>query len=102
MTNAVIQSINHIAINPKVRSGRPYILGTTITVADVAIARIFHMRTPDEIAGDYALSLSQVHAALAYYYEHQAEMDAQIHAWIHRVENLAEKRVGNEGSLLSR
>ena len=30
-----MQSINLIAINPDVRSGRPYIVGTTITVADV-------------------------------------------------------------------
>lgn len=37
---------------------RVLIVGTTITVAD--IAKIFHQRTPDEIANDYDLTLPQV------------------------------------------
>lgn len=41
-TMAVIQSINHIAISPAVRSGRAHIVGTMITVADVAMAKVFH------------------------------------------------------------
>ena len=37
-----VQSINLIAINPKVRQGRAHIVGTGVTVADVAIAHIYH------------------------------------------------------------
>lgn len=70
-----IISINMISTNPNVRSGRPCIAGTTIEVSVIAIAKIVHMQTPDEIASDYRLSLSQVYAALAYYYDHKAEMD---------------------------
>jgi uncharacterized protein (DUF433 family) len=98
----IMQSINLIAINPKVRSGRPYIVGTTITVADVAIVKIYHGQDPDEIAAWYDLSLPQVYAALAYYYDHKAEMDDQIREQIRRAQELKEKRVGNAHSLLPR
>ena len=97
-----MESINLIAINPKVRRGRPHIVGTTITVADVAIAHVYHGQDADGIADWYALSLPQVYAALSYYYDHKAEIDEQIRAQIRHAEELEENRVGNEGSLLSR
>lgn len=98
----IMQSINLIAINPKVRSGRPYIVGTTVTVVDVAIVKIYHGQDPDEIAAWYDLSLPQVYAALAYYYDHKIEMDDQIREQIRRAQELKEKRVGNAHSLLPR
>lgn len=70
------QAINLIAIDPKIRGGRPHIAGTTIEVS--AIAKIVHMQAPEEIASDYRLTLAQVYAALAYYYEHKVEIDAAI------------------------
>ncbi len=97
-----IHSINVISTNPKVRNGRPYIVGTTVTVADIAITKIYHGEDADGIAAWYGLSLSQVHAALAYYYEHKSEMDEQIQHQLKRAQELKEKRVGNERSLLPR
>jgi len=97
-----IQSINLIAINPEVRGGRPCITGTTLEVSVIAIAKIVHMRSPEEIADDYQLSLAQVYAALAYYYEHKAEIDASIEERRKLAEEHAAKRVGNERSLLNR
>lgn len=75
-----IQSIDVIAIDPTVRNGRPFIVGTTIEVSAIVIATIVHRQSPDEIATDYRLTLTQVHAALAYYYDfsHKAEIDASI------------------------
>ncbi len=96
-----IHPINLIATNPQIRNGRPYIIGTTITVADVAIARIFHAQEPDGIADWYGLSLPQVFAALAYYYDNKADLDDQIHHQLRKARELKAKRVGNEGSLLS-
>jgi uncharacterized protein (DUF433 family) len=96
-----VQSINLIAVSSTVRNGRPYLIGTTVTVADVVMARLFHHQDADEIAGWYQLTLSQVYAALAYYYEHKSDIDEQIRQRIRRAEDLAEKRIGNEGSLLS-
>jgi uncharacterized protein (DUF433 family) len=90
-----IQSINLIAINPKVRSGRPYIVGTTLEVSVIAIAKIVHMRSPEEIAVDYGVSLTQVYAALAYYYDHKAEIDATIEERRKLADEYKEKRVGS-------
>jgi uncharacterized protein (DUF433 family) len=95
-----MQSINLIAINPDVRGGRPYLVGTTITVLDVAIAKLYHGQNPDGIADWYGLTLPQVYAALAYYYDHKSEIDEQIRQLIRRTDELWGKRPGNEGSLL--
>lgn len=89
-----IQSINLIAINPNIRDGRPCIVGTTLRVTDIVIASIFHERTPGEIATDYDITLAQVHAALAYYYEHKTELDEDIRQQIRTARELKEKRVG--------
>jgi uncharacterized protein (DUF433 family) len=93
--SATIESINLIGIDPKIRSGRPYLLGTTITVADIAIAKVFHQQDADNIAEDYDLSLSQVYTALAYYYEHKAAIDSSIEERRQLAESMKEKRVGS-------
>ncbi|MBI5958661.1 MAG: DUF433 domain-containing protein [Chloroflexi bacterium] len=87
--------INLIAMNPEVRAGRPYLLGTTITVADIAIAKIFHRLEPEEIAENHNLTLPQVYAALAYYYDHKAEIDANIQERRRLAAEMKEKRVGS-------
>ncbi len=97
-----IQRIEAIGADPDIRSGRPYLIGTTVTVADVAIVRLYHGLDAEAIADWYGLSLSQTYAALAYYYDHKAEIDEQIRAQIRRSEQLKEQRVGATHSLLSR
>lgn len=97
-----IQSINQIATDNRVRNGRPYIIGTSVTVADVAIVKIYHGQDADGIAQWYGLDLPQVYAALAYYYEHKEVMDAEIRAQIKRAEGLKESRAGGQDSLLPR
>jgi uncharacterized protein (DUF433 family) len=90
-----IQTIDLIAVNPKVRGGRPFILGTTVTVADVAIAKIYQMLDADGIAEWYDLSLPQVYSALAYYYEHKAEIDQSITERQKLAAEMKGKRVGS-------
>jgi uncharacterized protein (DUF433 family) len=68
-----------IVSTPGTCGGRPRIDGHRITVEDVAI---WHERmglSPDEIVSAHlSITLSDVHAALAYYYEHRARIDADI------------------------
>lgn len=46
-------------------------------------------KTPDEILADFPdLSLADIHAALAYYFDHQAEIDAEMKAADDFVEQL--------------
>ena len=73
-----VESIDLITIDPEVRNGRPCIAGTGLRVIDVVMASLFHDRTPGELASDYDLSLAEVHAALAYYYQHKADLDQDI------------------------
>lgn len=90
-----IQQIGLIATNPDVRGGRPCIAGTSLEVSVIAIARIVHGQSPEEIAADYELTLPQVYAALAYYYEHKEEIDAAIQKRRELATELKEKRVGS-------
>lgn len=89
-----IETINLITTNPDVRNGRPCIAGTTIEVAVIAIAKIVHGQTPEEIAAEYELSLPHVYAALAYYYDHKEQIDATIQQRRKLAQELKEKRVG--------
>jgi uncharacterized protein (DUF433 family) len=70
----------HIDITPDVCDGKPHIAGHRITVQNVVI---WHERlglNADEIATEYGLSLGDVYAALAYYHDHRADIDATISA----------------------
>jgi hypothetical protein len=49
-------------------------------VADVVIWHERLGRTPDEIAADHNLTLADVHAALAYYFDHRDDIDGHIAA----------------------
>jgi uncharacterized protein (DUF433 family) len=68
-----------IVSTPGTRGGKPRIDGHRITVADVAIWYERMAMSPDEIVSTYpTITLSDVHAALAYYYEHRERIDADI------------------------
>ncbi len=55
------------------------ISGTRIKVMQIVMDKRVHDWGPEEIHAQHPhLSLADVHAALAYYYDHQAELDAQI------------------------
>ncbi|MBU4273543.1 MAG: DUF433 domain-containing protein [Planctomycetes bacterium] len=70
--------VQHIEITPGVRGGKPRIAGTRICVSDVVIWTE-QGRSPYEIVADYPqLTLADVYAALAYYHDHQADIDRQI------------------------
>jgi uncharacterized protein (DUF433 family) len=97
-----VQSINLIATDERVRAGRPYVIGTSLTVEDIAIVKIYHGQDADGIAQWFGLSLPQVYAALAYYYEHKEAIDAGIHARIRRAEEMKATRAGSPDSLLPR
>jgi uncharacterized protein (DUF433 family) len=61
--------------------GKPRVAGHRITVKHVVIEHQRGGMSPDEIVSAYPrLTLSDVYAALAYYHEHRAEIDADIKA----------------------
>lgn len=68
----------HIEIAEGIAGGKPKIAGHRITVQDIVIWHELLGRSADEIAAEYDLTLSDVYAALAYYYDNRAEIDKSI------------------------
>jgi uncharacterized protein (DUF433 family) len=69
----------HIGVRPGYCGGKPHILGHRIKVKHVAVWHERQGLSPAEIVGLIpTISLAQVHAALAYYDGHRAEIEAEI------------------------
>jgi uncharacterized protein (DUF433 family) len=69
----------HIEITPGVCGGKPRIAGHRIRVQDIALWHDFQGLSPEEILGRFPqLSLAQVHAALAYYFDHRRQIQQEI------------------------
>ncbi len=59
--------------------GVAWISGTQVKVIEVALDKLAHGSSPEEMHFQYPhLSLAQIHAALSYYYDHQTELDAEM------------------------
>jgi uncharacterized protein (DUF433 family) len=69
---------SRIESTPGVRSGKPRVAGTRICVSDIVIWNE-QGQSPEEIVTDFPqLSLADVYAALAYYFDHRQQIDRQI------------------------
>lgn len=70
----------HIWAKSQVMSGRPCIAGTRVRVMDVVSA--FRAGIREEELAEYfssrPLALSEIYSALAFCYDHQAEIDAAM------------------------
>lgn len=63
-------------------AGRPIVAGTDIKVGQIAWECEYHGMTPDDIVEAHShLTLADVHAALAYFYDHR---DAIVAEWQER------------------
>ncbi|PZO43270.1 MAG: hypothetical protein DCF19_04775 [Pseudanabaena frigida] len=70
----------YIEITPDIRGGKPRIAGRRITVADVAIAYLRLGQSLEEVAAEYDLTLSEVYAAMSFYYDNKVAIDESIQA----------------------
>jgi uncharacterized protein (DUF433 family) len=73
-------AIQHIEMRPSAIHGeKACIVGSRISVQDVYVWHELMGKSPDQIVSEYPfLSLAQVHAALAYYYDHADEIRQQF------------------------
>jgi uncharacterized protein (DUF433 family) len=70
---------NHIEITPGICGGKPRIAGHRIKVQNIVIWYERMGMSPDEIVYHYpSITLAEVHAALAYYYDHLEEIRKDI------------------------
>ena len=77
---AEILAIETVVRDPEVRGGRPVIAGTALRISDLASYHTLGGLTPEQLAVQFELDLAKVPAALAYYYQHKASIDAEIRA----------------------
>ncbi len=69
----------HIEITPGICGGKPRIAGHRIKVQHVAICHNRMGMSVEEIAATYpGLTLADIYTALAYYFDHREEIDADI------------------------
>ncbi len=76
MTISVLDK--YIETTPDIVGGKPRIAGHRITVQNIVIWHERMGKSADEISTEYGLTLSEVHAALAYYFDHQSEINKSI------------------------
>lgn len=100
-----VKEVRHpyVSVNKKIRGGEPVISSTSIRVLDIAVRyEIMGMAPEDIIIAFPHLTLSQVHDALSYYYEHKHEMDKTWKEALKKVESMRklqpsilERKIGN-------
>ncbi len=82
----------HISLD----SGRvPVLTGTRLIVVEIVLDHLAHGSDAAEIQRQFPfLTLGQIHSALAYYYDHQEELDQDIAQRLRKVDEI-ESRLGN-------
>ena len=79
----------HITIGP---DNVPMLTGTHVKLVEIVLDHLAHGSDAQEIHREFPhLSLGQIHSALAYYYDHQDEVDAEISQRMQRSEELRRK-----------
>ena len=79
----------HIAID---QYGVPYIANTTMKVVELVGEKFAFGWSPEELLFQHPyLTLGQIHAALAYYWDHAEELDKNMHNRLQKVKNLKKK-----------
>jgi len=73
-----METIQHIEVDPNKCGGKPCVAGTRIRVWDIHVWHNLRGQSPEQIISDFPqLSLADVHAALAYYFDHREEIQRQ-------------------------
>jgi uncharacterized protein (DUF433 family) len=87
MENVIAQ---HITKTPGVCGGRACIAGHRIRVQDIVVWHEKRCYSPDEICDLFdGITLADVYAALAYYFDHRAEIEEEFRRdreWAERIQ----------------
>jgi uncharacterized protein (DUF433 family) len=87
--------INHIRLDEE---GRAWVDDSNVKVIEIALDHIAYGWSAEEIQRQHShLTLAQVHAALAFYYDHQSEFDKAIAQSLSRAERLAAENSDSPG-----
>ena len=86
---AITTGYQHIVLN---EAGVAMIAGTTVKVVDLVLDHKAYGWSPEELHLQHShLSLGQIHSALAYYWDHQSEIEQEIEQGLQRVDELQQR-----------
>jgi uncharacterized protein (DUF433 family) len=88
----VVQPITHVSLDER---GVAWIADTNVKVIEVAMDQTAYGWDAEEIhAAHPHLSLAQIHAALSYYHDHKAELDACMEQQLENYRRLRSEAAG--------
>lgn len=73
-----IELTTHVELRQGIRGERAFIAGHRVRVQDVVLWNEEGFTADEIVTRVPSITLADVHAALAYYYDHRAEIDRQI------------------------
>lgn len=73
------------------RGGRPFIVGTGVTVDRVSVLLTVDGLSPEEIADAANLTLPQVHAAISFYLANRESIESALDEQVARYDRAAEQ-----------
>lgn len=77
----------------------PSITGTTMKVIELVIEQQTYGRSPEEAHFQHPyLTVGQIHPALAYYWDHQEELDRDIERRLERISELRRTLSASKGT----
>ncbi|MEK6581842.1 MAG: DUF433 domain-containing protein [Planctomycetota bacterium] len=87
----------HITLNEK---GVPVIAGTTMKVVELVSEKIAYGWSPEELHFQHPyLTMGQIHSSLAYYYDHEVELNKDVE---HRLQSVQKYRPSEKTPLRER
>jgi uncharacterized protein (DUF433 family) len=92
------KSYPYIGSDPEIAGGKPIIVGTRVTIRSIAGYYQMGMSADEILTTLPHLTPSQVHSALAYYFDHQDEIDkdlaesSNVELWKTQIEPHAENK----------
>jgi uncharacterized protein (DUF433 family) len=88
----------HVILN---KDNVPTIAGTNMKVIELVLEKMAYGWSPEELHFQHPyLTLGQIHSALAYYWDHQEELDQDMERRLEFVDRL--QRAMGESSLVAR
>lgn len=73
-----LQQTSHIELRSSLRGQRPFIAGHRIRVQDIVLWNEEGLSADEIVSRVPTITLADVHAALAYYFDNRSEIDQQI------------------------
>jgi uncharacterized protein (DUF433 family) len=71
----------------------PVILGTNMKVIELVLDKVAYGWSPEELHFQHPdLTLGQIHSALAYYWDHQDELDQEIEKRLQEINRIQKTR----------